>query len=951
MTIKRWPGHDGFSLVELVIGLGLLLFVLTSGMLMFSHLARGTVAVTQTSKADQTLRYVSEQLRLQTATTFHEMTWEKRQETPNDAKIKVYSTVDPIDPQKGTRRVLLEAEWFEGPQKRTKTLRFDLTRVSARGGGLVKFTFYDAAAKLDYNETIGVGGVKVSAAGIDDKIVNAVSLGDGTCLLSGIKIGTAITITADGSPVRHYFRPTTDHEDPSVFTSKSVETFSVTTEEGVIKNLGSFGLWPPGSVKGSVQDLYGNPLKDAEIILFPKQLEVTDLVMAPEELELKTEADGQFLFTNLIPGKYRIYMRGSKELVAIAYSACDDPLNATCEPSLPMFRVYPSTTPYESPASPPSIFNRATSSNYDTHFQTTYRSYFTGAVRTVRRSGGSFATSEPAMSFVGGYSSKYLKVGVNIVVDNSQIFTAPGVKASLINTYGWRYYKSYYTNYSFPMAFSDTSNTYYSSPMITPRIVLNGTAFNQQFTTATMRGVYSTYEPYTPIMLSTNTSALRYYGLSGEDYFSPAGTGEFKWPILTGSTYTIDALFLEADPSNASGQNGTFANLRGKLLNPDGTDFTATTGKMWYSINNGGRAGLRLRGASDPLNSNLDYYYYTRTAVDGGSGEHRYNMQLSRTVEKANPTDIYAASAYCPYGNIACTSRMAPEIAPDVSRLRFTGSTGFVTAPADFIGTVIAKKKIAPATYQTFSSFIGLSFEVRGGSGWTQVFDSSIVNSDGSFSTSQNATKYTLYEGTSAHRTMTFGLDLEEDITVTSRDIRDGVYLKVNRSSTSTHPGWWDIKSKDSGVRFCPNSDTPPDYIPCSASEPMVIYQVATSGVLCGRVYKADGTTPAEGVHVKLQRTFGTFSSYYDFPDLTVSAVADVESTGTRECPADAGGNNVYHYKFDDVIFVPTEGTNLSLYVNGTLSQEVDAYEGISTPFNDVTLPPIIYEGGPGQGF
>src|SRR5690348_7671538 len=102
----------GLSLVEMLIGVSLLMFIMSSAMLWFHNFSHGTARMSLNTHVDESLRMAAEQLRFQAAYNFDQMPSSGEFPGPYYPAIKTTYTINAVDAATRTRRVQLVATYF-----------------------------------------------------------------------------------------------------------------------------------------------------------------------------------------------------------------------------------------------------------------------------------------------------------------------------------------------------------------------------------------------------------------------------------------------------------------------------------------------------------------------------------------------------------------------------------------------------------------------------------------------------------------------------------------------------------------------------------------------------------------------------------------------------------------------------------------------------------------------
>ncbi|MFN0117445.1 MAG: hypothetical protein ACKVQC_04010 [Elusimicrobiota bacterium] len=202
----RLKKNAGITLPEILVGVALLLFILTSALVVEKSFSRGGVSVNNRTRVNSKLRSVSEELRYRASYDFAVMTATPTAlQLPNpdiyDRDIKVFAWIGPIDSNNRTRRVELLAKWKEGDQEKSKTSVFSI--------GLVKAIAPAARARFKVvravNPAEGIQNVKIEVHG-----QNGIRLGftaaDGSLTLDDVYADSVFgaSMTVSGIPVCYF---------------------------------------------------------------------------------------------------------------------------------------------------------------------------------------------------------------------------------------------------------------------------------------------------------------------------------------------------------------------------------------------------------------------------------------------------------------------------------------------------------------------------------------------------------------------------------------------------------------------------------------------------------------------------------------------------------------------------------------------------------------------------
>lgn len=313
--IKR-NHYQGLSLVELVIAVGLAVFIFAAGFMAVRSLSRSSVSSILATKANEKLRTTAAQMRYEAAARFDNMTETDADRTGmRDREIQIFSTVGAIDPVNRTRDVELRAIYDVSPGNSvTKTLKFTLTNTVANlAGGAIKVR---VNVNGSGNPGVPVEGVYVEAPGEDVSIVTGVTDSAGSVLLYGVLTGSPTSqVKLNGTLLNAYFPA-----PPSNSFIKNVDAFNIA--QGELRDLGTFGIIPPANLSGHLFDYStGLPVDAAQVRIYPQPNMVpgggTNLVPSNYFAQDDTDPNGYFEFTNQIPGSWYVLVVGNGEYAAV----------------------------------------------------------------------------------------------------------------------------------------------------------------------------------------------------------------------------------------------------------------------------------------------------------------------------------------------------------------------------------------------------------------------------------------------------------------------------------------------------------------------------------------------------------------------------------------------------------------------------------------------------------
>ncbi|MFN0117444.1 MAG: hypothetical protein ACKVQC_04005 [Elusimicrobiota bacterium] len=204
---KRNKKFSGVTLAELLVGVGILVFVLASAMVVQRSFSIGGVNVNNRTRVNAKLRSVTELIRYEASYKFDTMTASgtagKQYPDPDiyDRDIKVLAWIDPVRSDNRTRTVKIKALWKENNEERTKEMNFSISQVRAYSPGAnVKFKVVRANVPSE-----GIAGVKIEMRG-QSLTRYGFTNSDGELTLEDVAIDKiqGIPFTVTGSPVCYF---------------------------------------------------------------------------------------------------------------------------------------------------------------------------------------------------------------------------------------------------------------------------------------------------------------------------------------------------------------------------------------------------------------------------------------------------------------------------------------------------------------------------------------------------------------------------------------------------------------------------------------------------------------------------------------------------------------------------------------------------------------------------
>jgi hypothetical protein len=318
--------NHGFSLVELIIAIGLGIFILATGYLTLSVLFKATTAFNLESKARRKLDSIAEQIRYQAVGEFDRMNEVNNPRTGTiDPQIEVRSTIGAINPATKSRPVTLVARYLihrgKNYEVKTTTKTFELANTYARGlGGAVRVRFFKEG-----HPDIGVPNVRLITQGQGTPVVMGTSNMDGECVVYGVKVDVQnLVSTITAYALRAYF--THPHNTFSKYVTPIND--QDITRVGYVVDYGEYGVVLPGKIQGQLVDndappnLRG-PVPNIEVRLVPHDgpVDVDGNPLVSTTYQTRTNNEGRYKFERVVaPGNYYILVVGNS-----SYSALDRP--------------------------------------------------------------------------------------------------------------------------------------------------------------------------------------------------------------------------------------------------------------------------------------------------------------------------------------------------------------------------------------------------------------------------------------------------------------------------------------------------------------------------------------------------------------------------------------------------------------------------------------------------
>ena len=309
----RSKSKKGFSLVELVLATGLFVFIFASGLIFLHSYSQGTTRVQWQAKTQQKLRNISEAIRYESAANFFNMTETLVNRTGSvDPEIQIFSTISPINPTSNSRQVTLLAKRTVGNngsgQVIQASMTFTITRTRAKlPGGVIRIR----VVKKGTNE--GIPDVLVTTLGMDIPEVTGKTNAYGVAQIYGVlPKEDPQEIWLDGTLVRAYFEP--DINNPFLGFKRKI--FATGVSDGVLSDLGTHEIVPPGSLSGTVLDVTTNlPIPGVYVYAVPQSGSVP--IIEDADIETTTDQNGQFHFHEIINGDYYVVVVGNMEYAAV----------------------------------------------------------------------------------------------------------------------------------------------------------------------------------------------------------------------------------------------------------------------------------------------------------------------------------------------------------------------------------------------------------------------------------------------------------------------------------------------------------------------------------------------------------------------------------------------------------------------------------------------------------
>jgi prepilin-type N-terminal cleavage/methylation domain-containing protein len=341
--LNKKTNKNGFSLIEVMLGVAIILFVLVSGFMTLNVLTRASTSLGLGSKADRKLQERAEEIRLKAIGQFDTMDENgvdrscpehylvmspadklahKNLCTDVDRRIKVLSTIGPVNPLNRTRPVTLVAHWLAGNSISTRTLAFSVAEIRGKlAGG--EITVLAKSALSPFNP---IPKVKVTTQGQDlaqvTCLTNDVATPSsplGTCVLKGVKLGTGVSVTFDGTLANHYFEGPNGPNAPGGTSTRAFDAgFIYSTVPVHIEA----SLYPPGKLIGRVFNIADtipstNGAPNVKLVFFAKQ--GTQSIPGHPYYEATSDGSNNGNFSvEVIPGLYSSHLIGNNEFAAEA---------------------------------------------------------------------------------------------------------------------------------------------------------------------------------------------------------------------------------------------------------------------------------------------------------------------------------------------------------------------------------------------------------------------------------------------------------------------------------------------------------------------------------------------------------------------------------------------------------------------------------------------------------
>ena len=238
MMKNRKKTNSGFSMVEIIFGLTILLIIFGAAVSFLQNFSRHSVSLTLNAEAKRRLQNTAEKIRLLALNNFDEFDVEAIEAEESSKKIQIVPTIHAMDALHRTRKVELVARWEDLGEVKESSYTFTLTHLRGELEG--------AWAKIrvvnDFNDS-PVDKVKIKTEGQNVREVECVTDSDGICILGGMKISeTGIFLEVDGRDIMHFF-----YEGEGPGTGEYIKDFVLPKTELGKLHLDYFdggGLWP-----------------------------------------------------------------------------------------------------------------------------------------------------------------------------------------------------------------------------------------------------------------------------------------------------------------------------------------------------------------------------------------------------------------------------------------------------------------------------------------------------------------------------------------------------------------------------------------------------------------------------------------------------------------------------------------------------------------------------------
>ncbi len=569
----------GFSLVEIVVGVALLIFVLTSFTAVIRSISKSTVTATNSSKLAMAMQAVGEQLRAKSIDQFDTMGtsvavqgFPPLPQTFNDNGVYVSYTVGDVTTARSRIAALNGEEWQNGVRITTRSQTIELIQVR----GSAKDTSIQVYVKDIFRNVasggIGVGGINVSVRGQYQQVVTVPTDANGLATLPRVYLSVVplpITIEPLSAPASNGgpcfgVNPTsatiTINAPPTQGANHFIDLSGTPVEVGCSGGVGGVVLTPSNvPVPGIVMQLNAKP---------------GSVLFGLDQGQKKTTSlnDGSYAFNGLLPGLYSVTMLGNSQSTFVSNS-------------LTMVRSsYPASAaaPGDYYSSNTGVFLQISTSSLTTkNFQTMLNGSINGYVYYVDTWNGAVFTQThgPPVSDARVY------VYINQSLDNYHAVggLAPDKAFNFANTTAWNSWVSSETAYgittsqqtgpwNYPL--SDASGQY-ALNYLTPRIVDSDTTtypLAGQYNYAYMGMWYQQYSPGPTSILVINPFTAPEFAVSigGSIYYYPVNAGgsspkakqsDFTPKIFLGavtstSCYVLKDTLLAEVSGNISGMPG-----------------------------------------------------------------------------------------------------------------------------------------------------------------------------------------------------------------------------------------------------------------------------------------------------------------------------------------------------------------------------------------------------------